>query len=130
MNTFFSLLAGRRVDPHFGQNCKQVRHYGASLANLFVGLEMSSFLENIAISLSNVRLSGVQASFPWSRLWTEPPRRRSTEESFWSAPFFPEPRAIRGRLIFFSRQNRSGLLEAWSLFLALARLVEPWDHVS
>src|SRR5713226_4646648 len=22
MNTFFSLLAGRRVDPHFGQNCK------------------------------------------------------------------------------------------------------------
>jgi len=22
MNTFFSLLAGNSVDPHFGQNCK------------------------------------------------------------------------------------------------------------
>src|SRR3989442_11610409 len=36
MNTFFSSLEGRRVVPHFGQNCKNLSaHSGGCLANLF-----------------------------------------------------------------------------------------------
>src|SRR5205807_8020845 len=45
MNTFFSRLAGRSVDPHFGQNCKTGSPSKPFEANLFVSLETPVFPE-------------------------------------------------------------------------------------
>src|SRR5207244_774013 len=69
MNTFFSLLAGRSVDPHFGQNCKT----GSAIQAL--GGEFICWLGNVCFSrrIAIQRVSGLfveaRGGFLLPRLW-------------------------------------------------------------
>src|SRR2546428_8209965 len=69
MNTFFSLLAGRSVDPHFGQNCK-TRSPLIALGDEFIcWLGNACFSRKIAIWRRGGLCAMVQEVFQLSRLW-------------------------------------------------------------
>src|SRR2546427_12112649 len=69
MNTFFSLLAGRSVDPHFGQNCK------TRSPLIALGDEFICWLGSVCFSrkIEILRVSGLcvraQEVFQLSMLW-------------------------------------------------------------
>jgi hypothetical protein len=60
MNTFFSLLAGRSVDPHFGQNCKTGSAIQALEGEFICWLGNARFSMKIAIW----RVSGPPSEAP------------------------------------------------------------------
>src|SRR2546428_4937290 len=73
MNTFFSLLAGRSVDPHFGQNCKTGSALRPRRRIYLLAWKPLFFPKKMTIWRPSGRFARAQVASLLSKLWRESP---------------------------------------------------------